>query len=165
MFLEGSNDPTNRQISKGNRGTQDAQSKRYTMYVEVFKMDERGAHKDSKKLGNAAAAENRRTTRQNELREKLKCEAYLINIEKISNELSKLSALLKRRAKPKSEEKLSTLEISAHKVRILALKTQVDIEFRRLAKVLPDLKAIEILDEDGNNPLSGLIAAIMRTQK
>lgn len=40
------------------------------------------------------------------------------------------------------------------------VKLQMDVNFRRLAKVLPDLKQYEFTDQDGNNPLGTLAAAL-----
>ena len=40
------------------------------------------------------------------------------------------------------------------------IKTQMDVNFRRLAKVLPDLKQVDMGDNDENNPL-GLLAAAL----
>ncbi len=102
----------------------------------------------------------RKKERQDELREKLQCSEYLAQIEKISQDLEKINRLLKRERK-----KLSANETGTIKTRILALKTRAEINFKRLAKVLPDLKAMEIIDEDGNNPLKSLIEAIVKSQK
>lgn len=40
------------------------------------------------------------------------------------------------------------------------LKTKFDTNFKLLAKVLPDLKQVEIADPEGNNPLGTLAAAL-----
>ncbi len=101
----------------------------------------------------------RKKEKQDELREKLQCGEYLRQIEKISQDLEKINRLLKRERK-----KLNANETGTVKTRILALKTRADINFKRLAKVLPDLKMISLEDENGNNPLAGLIDAITKSQ-
>lgn len=117
-------------------------------------------HAQAAVRGQATAANNRRKQRQDEAREKLDLTKMLNDLEKLVEKLDKIDRLLKR-----EQKKMSTPQVATVKVRVIGLKLQADIIFRKLAKVLPDLKAIELLDENGNNPLAGLIDAIMKNQK
>jgi len=82
------------------------------------------------KPGQKTAKIARKEQRQEELREKLKGAHYLSQIDKCVKEVEN------------ANYDVSTSELAARKF-------VVDTNFRRLAKVLPDLKAIEVAGPDG----------------
>ena len=118
------------------------------------------ANKSESKRSDNEARDNRRQDRADELRERLQGVAYLTQIEKAVKQLTNIGNTLKRHQKT-----MQPHEVAVIKTRISAIKLAAEINFRRLAKLLPDLRAVEFTDPDGNNPLSGLVDAIMRNQK
>jgi len=120
------------------------------------------ANVSNMKRSDDEARDNRRQDRQDDLRELLKGMEYIRELEAISKELTKMGNKLRRLQATGGAD--STL-VSVAKTRIQVLKLRADINFRRLAKVLPDLRALELTDAEGNNPLQSLMDAIVRTQK
>lgn len=114
--------------------------------------------------------------RKEQLREKMKGIEYLRQIENDYKELDKQQELVAT-AKVKIIDHIKvvggkeivikghdTKELEIAIVRAEAvgklLKIKMDTNFRRLAKVLPDLKAVELTDGEGKNPLGGLADAL-----
>lgn len=108
-------------------------------------------------LGEKGRAEANRKMRQDALREKLQGHVYLQQIEKSRKDLDALSMRLH-----KERATMTAVEVTAARARIKAIEAVVNLNFRRLAKVLPDLKSLEISDPDGKNPLDALAAALGR---
>jgi hypothetical protein len=107
------------------------------------------------------ARDNRRQDRADELRMLLQGQEYLRQLEAITSELVKMGNKLRRL---QNKNVVDSITVSAVKARVQILKLRADINFRRLAKVLPDLRSIELTDVEGNNPLKALVTAIVQNQ-
>jgi len=102
------------------------------------------------------AAQNR-LAHQEALREKMDATRYLNSIEKKLIEINRISTTLQQR-------KIKILikeEKAYYDVKLSALGKAIDVEFRKLAKVLPDLKAIQ-LEDGATNPLGSLLEVFKR---
>lgn len=106
-------------------------------------------------LDNGKRAAQNRQIRREALRDQLKGIAYLTQIDRVEKELVSESDFLK-----KNRSVLSADGVGASNARIRSLVAVADLNFRRLAKVLPDLKSIELSDADGENPFNSLATAL-----
>ncbi len=92
--------------------------------------------------------------RQDTLRKELAAKNHIHQLVLIDNELRDINDEVRRKT---AEDKVAVLDDKAYNVRIKALKARADIQFRKLAKYLPDLKSMEITDPDGNSPVGRTI--------
>jgi len=100
------------------------------------------------------AAKNR-FIRAEELRAKLQADEYLRQWEDAQKKLTRVAdALRKNRSRYVAEE------VAAARAEIAALQATIDLNAKRLNKVLPDLKSVELTDPQGENPLATLAAAM-----
>lgn len=99
---------------------------------------------DSKQRIDRKAA-NRERVREN-IRSELKGKQYLRQIEEDYSELSRIDSTLKNAKTPAQTER----RVKKAETRIKIIKLKLDTNFRRLNKVLPDLKAIELSDNGGS---------------
>lgn len=103
--------------------------------------------------------------RKQELRDRLSGMKLMESIERRSNELVQLSEDIK---KAKNTEKnktaiVTTINKSLARARIISVA--LDTSFRMLAKVLPDLKSIEVTDNDGNSVFTAFLEAVNNNQE
>lgn len=129
----------------------------------------------SRQLRERAAAN--RAIRQEELRKQLAAGQYINNLKEIDQELCEIGVGVKKLeyekkekndtvAETKRKQQNVNLELKKADVRVSALKVRADINFKKLNKVLPDLKAIELSDPDGHSPFSSIMDAVRElTQK
>lgn len=111
-----------------------------------------------------------RQIRRESLREELQAREYLRQLMHIDAELGGINDSVKKLVVPKVESPLmlakarEDADFELHKAgtRIKALRVRADINFRRLAKVLPDLKAVALTDGEGNNPFAKLIDEVRK---
>ncbi len=109
-----------------------------------------------------------RRKRNEELRDKFKVAQYIVQMEKCYDEYNNVAKDLaaantkkaKLTAKEVSEIKLVASQIEILNARVMVTKAKVDLNLRRLKFVLPELRAIELTDGDGGNPLAELSQAI-----
>lgn len=112
-----------------------------------------------KKPDNRTHAQRRRAETRDALRLKMKGAEY---IQQIAKDYTELTALDKS---VKSARGAANVAIATEKAktRVQIIKLKMDTNFRRLNKVLPDLKAIELVapDEDGEvKPIQVVINAV-----
>jgi len=105
-------------------------------------------------------AQTRIKEQKDALRLKFKGIEYLRQIDNGFKELDKQKELVNKAKN--TEKNPSTIADAQAKADCVAriIKVQMDVNFKRLAKVLPDLKQVEVTDQDGNNPLGQLAAAL-----
>lgn len=110
------------------------------------------------------AADNR-AIRQETLREKFQGTEYLRQITNSYKELENASSSVKK-AKATKKDPFVVAEVIAKADCLVRIeKVKIDTNFRRLAKVLPDLKSIEISDPHGNNPMGVFAEALIEASK
>ncbi len=98
--------------------------------------------------------------RKKELRDKIDASRLLNQIEKRTEELVALSEEVKKaRNTAQSPDKIH-ITIQKAYARASIINKAVDTHFKLLAKRLPDLKSIEVTDEDGNNIFSAFADAV-----
>ena len=110
------------------------------------------------------AAQNR-AIRQEAIREGMDATRYLNQIQDDFDTLGELYETVKEAKADKKNPFGARTTIEKAKVQHAILKTKLDTNFRRLAKVLGDLKSVELTDPDGKNPLLGLAAALQQAQQ
>lgn len=119
-------------------------------------------------MKNKRAVENKNIRRE-ALREELKAREYLRQLELIDKEFGEINDHLKNLKGPTARDTKNSgflkannfiREISRSEARVKVLKERAVLNFRRLNKVLPDLKAVEISDPEGKNPFANLIEAM-----
>jgi len=109
-----------------------------------------------------------REEKKNALRDKMKGNMYLTQIERVAQEydaiIVAMDAVMVRRSRltKSNKEGLMFCKIQAEglKFRLEALKAKTELNFKRLKFVLPELKAIELSDPAGNNPFGSLACAL-----
>ena len=107
------------------------------------------------------ATKNREIRREN-LRLELKGKQYLHHIEKDYQELCLLSTTVKKARSTKTNLHGMSDTLAKVDARHKILKTKLDTNFRRLAKVLPDLKAVELSDSGGGSFAEAFAKAMVR---
>jgi len=126
------------------------------------------------------AAQNR-AIRQESRREQLKAEEYIRQIELVEASydlaINDLDVLIDRRKRVKMKGSLTNDEreritainkqIEVVKLKLDVYKQKVDLNFRRLKFVLPELKSIELTDPSGRNPFEafGSIMDVWRKKR
>lgn len=103
------------------------------------------------------AARNR-YLRAEELREKLKAVEYLRQWEDAQKRLVKLSDELR-----KNRSSYVAEEVASVRAEIAATQAIIDLNAKRLNKLLPDLKSTELTDPTGTNPLQVLADAMLKS--
>jgi hypothetical protein len=92
-----------------------------------------------------------RQNRQEELRSKFKVDEYIRQLKTADERLEAI-------AKECSENKRMTKDQwNYYDSMVKIIKEQKDINFKRLAKVVGDVKAIELTDGDGKNPFTAFV--------
>lgn len=108
---------------------------------------------------------NRKTANQQRVRENLRSELkgkiYLRQIGEDYDELSRIDATLKNAKTPAQVDR----RVRKAETRIKVLKIKLDTNFRRLNKVLPDLKAVEFSDAGGGSIGEAFAAALQKSQE
>ena len=96
------------------------------------------------------------------MRKKFKANQYLTQLEQSYVELDQMAKELevaKIQKKKSVGNKAKTAEIAQLidilQVRMNVLKMKIDLNFKRLKFCVPELKAIELSDPDGNSPMAG----------
>ena len=90
-------------------------------------------------MSQMARPDKNRQRRRENLREELKAREYLRQLDEVAQEVTE------------NWKSLSSENVSA-------LRLKADINFKRLAKVLPDVKAVELSGPNGEDiPLSGTV--------
>ena len=103
-----------------------------------------------------ARSQYNRAARQDQLREMLQGRSYIRQLRGIHSELIELGESAKnlKLAEASSEKPFPrdafNSEMEKLEMRRKLLKDRTDLNFKKLAKVLPDLKQVEITDPDGN---------------
>lgn len=110
-----------------------------------------------KKPDNRTYTQKRRLEAREALRDKFKGVEYIRQIEESYQELCKLDRTVVEAKNTKQAPFHIQQTLDKAETRHKIIKTKIDTNFRRLAKVLPDLKSVELTDPNGNNPLSTLI--------
>lgn len=117
---------------------------------------------------NKRAQENK-AIRREALREELQAREYLRQLEHIDREFGEIHDRVKALRGPAAKASRDTvqrtnrqngLELEKAETRIRALKERANLNFKRLNKVLPDLKAVELSDPEGKNPFGNLLEAM-----
>lgn len=110
-------------------------------------------------------AERNESLRKKELRDKIDASRLLNQIEKRSDELITLSEEIKTANNTaRNPEKIQTTINKAY-ARASIIGKALDTHFKLLAKRLPDLKSIEVTDEDGNNVFSAFADAVKQNDR
>lgn len=114
-------------------------------------------------------AEENKAIRREALREELQAREYLRQLESIDKEFGEINETVKNLKTPTAQQtKANALvtgnnfgrELARADTRIKALKERATLNFKRLNKVLPDLKAVELSDPEGKNPFGNLLEAM-----
>ena len=105
--------------------------------------------KDNRRAYNRALEADKIRTRMN----------GIVIVRELKYDLDELGAIA---SEAKDKGRLTEDEGRAKLVRIGALKIRVDAHFKKLAKIVPDLRSMELGDKDGNNPFAPFAEAIMR---
>ena len=99
------------------------------------------------------------------LRGKLKGGIYLGNIHRSVTELGSLQTKVKASKNTKTNKDAVTQTIQKCKAQADIIKIKLDANFKLLAKLLPDLKAFEHTDPDGNNPFASFVETMAQATK
>jgi hypothetical protein len=121
----------------------------------------------------ATRLQKMRMARHEELRNKFKGNEYIRQLAELGNDLVKLDADVKKAKAIRTVEKDSKgnkvitftapdLVLEKAKVRCKIIQSRIDLNFRRLKKLLPDEAMLEITDPDGNNPFAQIFAGVVR---
>ena len=102
------------------------------------------------------AAQNR-ILEAEKLRNKFKCSEYIRQIADDMKELGVLSNSIKKVKNTKTSPDKVGETIAKSKARADIIKIKMDTNFKRLNKIIPDVKAFEHSDQNGDNPFEGLI--------
>jgi len=113
-----------------------------------------------KKPDNRTLAQKRRKEQQDALRLKFKGIEYLRQLDNSQKQLEELRTTVRKARNTESNPNKIAETVAKADSQNRIIKTQVDLNFRRLAKVLPDLKQVDLTDGDGNNPLGSLAEAL-----
>lgn len=95
--------------------------------------------------------ETNRRVRNDELRNMFKTKEYIRQLEIIDGDVAKLFKEIVKR-KHMSEDEARALH-----AKVTLLREKKDLQFKRIAKVLGDVKSVELTDGDGKNPLDGFV--------
>ncbi len=118
---------------------------------------------------NNSRAMKNRTIRREATREAIKNMNLITSISKDLSELKTLDSDVKKinvKAHGKgnvifpAEVDIARVEVAKIKVRADIIATKINSKFRLLAKTLPDLKAIQLTDEDGNDLVKDFMDAV-----
>lgn len=115
-----------------------------------------------KKPDNRTRTQKIRAEQQEAIRAKFKGIEYVRQLEELSKEYDKLVGetfrVIKARASAegKAELILFSAQLDILKFRLDTYKAKADLNFRRLKFVLPELKAIELTDPNGENPFASM---------
>lgn len=113
-----------------------------------------------KKPDNRVRAARLKAENREALRQKFKGAQHIAQIERGLRTLVDQSDLVHKAKNSKANQyKIQEVQSKADCINRL-VKTQLDTHFRCLAKILPDIKQVELTDGDGNNPLGSLADAL-----
>ena len=104
-----------------------------------------------------SAAGRRRAQLQEELRARLQGAAYIQQLAGIAEHFMAIEEELE-----KYRFVYDQTQVMNARARIEALKARADINFKRLAKVLPDLRAMEVTASGGQDDLFGALVGAVR---
>jgi hypothetical protein len=90
--------------------------------------------------------------RQAELRAKFQVDEYIRQLKKADERLENIAKECTQR-----KGRMSKDEWNYYDSMVKIIKEQKDINFKRLAKVVGDVKAIELTDGDGKNPFTAFV--------
>ena len=115
-------------------------------------------------------ASKRRAIRQEELREKLKGLEYIRKLDMLAKDYDQVRKEIDKAAKAKlrlnkdDRKRLTEInqQLNVLKFKVDVIQKQIDLEIRRLKFVLPELKAMELSDPKGENPLSPLVEVLSK---
>lgn len=110
----------------------------------------------NKRPHNTAAAK-RQQQRREELRERLKGIEYLRQWDECGIQLKEIRADLKKNIRRYGPDEVANI-----RAQIAAIQARIDLNSRRIAKILPDFKAVEFTDSQGENPFETFAAAVAR---
>lgn len=117
-------------------------------------------------------AVRRQAKNREELRAKFKVGEYVRQLGICHDELADINeqmekAVIKKYAKPKKTKKkqlkrlaLVQMQLELLHARKEIIKAKIDLNLRRLKFCMPELKAIDFTDGDGNNPLNAFAEAV-----
>ena len=102
------------------------------------------------------------------VRKKFKAMEYVrqldLSASKLDDLLKDLDAARTRKAKFRKTDfdqlSATNIQIDALQVQLQVVKTKIDLNLRRLRFCLPELKSIELTDQDGDNPYATLGTAL-----
>lgn len=111
-----------------------------------------------------------RQVRQDELRAKFQGVQYIKHLDelakeytKVRKELDKATAIKQRLTAKDREQKRDINEtLNVIRLKLDVIKQQVDLEIRRLKFVVPELRAVELTDSEGDNPLNPLVRVLQQ---
>lgn len=126
-------------------------------------------------VDNRTRAQKNRAKAQEDLRSKFKGNQYIVQLAKCYNEYNKIlnevSLTKTRKSKiitsgrigKKQKEELIAIsaKLDCLKLSIDIIKAKVDLNLKRLKFCVPEIKAIELRGEDGNNPASAFAKAVL----
>jgi len=102
------------------------------------------------KLSNATRVQKIKATQREELRNRMKGNEYIRQLDLCMEQLTAEYTKAKGR---------KTVDPNAD-LRIRIIKEKIILNVRRLRFVLPELRSIELSDPQGNNPLAALVHAL-----
>lgn len=106
--------------------------------------------------------QSNRRIRQEALREQL---AEQCRVQHIIEDLKKIDKLASIKYDDYKDEKQYLAEVSSAKDKASIIKVALDGRLKLLNKYLPDLKSVEVVDEDGNDALPRSITINVVTSK
>lgn len=103
--------------------------------------------------------------RHDDLRERISGSKTINSIHEATDELIALNTEVKTVKNTKQKPRIVSETLEKAKVRKDILKTVLDTKFRLLAKKLPDLKSLEVVDQEGNNLFTAFVDAVNQNQE
>lgn len=121
----------------------------------------------------ATRAQRTKAITREALREKFKGAEYIRQLELTAKQydaiIETLEVCTTRRLRllKTDVEKMAVLHMQQDllKLRLDTIKGKMDLNFKRLKFVLPELRSVEIVDSDGKNPWAAMAAAILEATR
>jgi len=102
-----------------------------------------------------------RIQNQEDLRNRIANTKLMNDVEALLKDVANINKLLNSRKR----KNITTEEKNFFSIKLDALKISINIKFKLLAKVLPDLKSVELSDPNGNNPFAEFVEMITKATK
>lgn len=112
-----------------------------------------------------ARARTNKAMRYEDLRERIDGARTINAIHEATDELISLNEEVKNAKNTTKDSTVVGVTIEKAKTRNTILKNVLDAKFKLLAKKLPDLRSLEVVDQDGNNLFTAFIDAVKDNQE